>query len=137
MTQWKIGDSASLSKTVTKADISGFADITLDNNPVHLDEEYAAGTIFKGCIAHGMLSAGLISAVLGTKLPGPGAIYRSQSVNFHAPVRAGDVLTAAATVTSFEEGIMRLDTTVTNQKGKVVVSGVAEIGYKPEKFRIA
>lgn len=137
MTSWNIGDNASLSKTVTQADIEAFAAITLDSNPVHLDEEYAAGTIFKGRIAHGMLSAGLISAVIGTKVPGAGAIYRSQTVNFHLPVRAGDQLTATATITSFEHGVMKLNTTVINQQGKIVVSGSAEIGYRPEKFRIA
>lgn len=137
MTSWNIGDNASLSKTVTQADIEAFAAITLDSNPVHLDEDYAAGTIFKGRIAHGMLSAGLISAVIGTKIPGPGAIYRSQSVSFHLPVRAGDQLTATATITSFEHGVMKLNTTVSNQQGKIVVSGSAEIDYRPEKFRIA
>ncbi|HEY9732327.1 MAG TPA: MaoC family dehydratase [Drouetiella sp.] len=137
MTSWNIGDNASLSKTVTRADIEAFAAVTLDTNPVHLDEAYAAGTIFKGRIAHGMLSAGLISAVIGTKIPGPGAIYRSQTVSFHLPVREGDVITATATITSFEHGVMKLNTTVTNQHGKVVVSGCAEIGYRPEKFKIA
>ena len=100
MTSWNIGDNASLSKTVTQADIEAFAAITLDSNPVHLDEDYAASTICKGRIAHGMLSAGLISAVIGTRIPGAGAIYRSQTVNFHLPVRAGDLLTATATITS-------------------------------------
>jgi len=137
MTSWNIGDNASLSKTVTQADIEAFAAITLDSNPVHLDEDYAASTIFKGRIAHGMLSAGLISAVIGTRIPGAGAIYRSQTVNFHLPVRAGDLLTATATITSFEHGVMKLNTTVINQQGKIVVSGSAEIGYRPEKFRIA
>lgn len=137
MNAWKVGDSAQLSKTVTEKDIAGFAEITLDNNPVHLDPDYAAGTIFKGCIAHGVLSVGLISAVIGTQIPGPGAIYRAQFVQFHLPVRAGDTITATATITSLEGGVMELETIVTNQHGQKVVSGMAEIGYRPEKFKSA
>ena len=80
------GISETLTKTVSDADILGFADITGDHNPVHLDDDYAAGTMFKKRIAHGMLSASFISAVLGTRLPGPGCIYLSQSLKFSAPV---------------------------------------------------
>jgi 3-hydroxybutyryl-CoA dehydratase len=134
MNIWKVGDSAQISKTVTDEDIAGFAAITLDTNPVHLDKAYAAGTIFGGCIAHGMLSAGLISAVIGTKIPGPGAIYREQSVKFHRTVRAGETLTATATITSIERSIMLLNTVVTNESGELVVSGTATIGYRPDNF---
>ena len=95
----KVGDSASFSKTVSAADIDLFAQVTGDTNPVHLDEAYAAKTIFKGRIAHGMLSAGFISTVLGTKLPGPGAIYLKQELTFRAPVKIGDTVTATTTVT--------------------------------------
>jgi len=95
----KVGDTASFTKTVTAADIEQFAQVTGDTNPVHLDEAYAAKTMFKGRIAHGMLSAGYISAVLGTKLPGPGAIYLKQELSFRAPVKIGDTVTATATVT--------------------------------------
>lgn len=137
MNVWKEGDSAQLSKTVTEEDIAAFAAITLDDNPVHLDPEYAAGTIFKGCIAHGILVVGLVSAVIGTKIPGHGAIYRGHTVKFHLPVRAGDTITAKATITRFENGIMLLDTVVTNQNGQTVVSGTAEIGYRPDKFKSA
>ena len=137
MNVWKVGDSAQLTKTVTQEDIGAFAKITLDDNPVHLDPEYAAGTIFKGCIAHGLLVAGLVSAVIGTKLPGPGAIFRGNTVKFHLPVRAGDTITATATITRFENGVMELDTVVTNQHGQKVVSGTAEIGYRPDKFKSA
>jgi 3-hydroxybutyryl-CoA dehydratase len=137
MNAWKVGDSAQLSKTVTEKDIAGFAEITLDTNPVHLDPDYAAGTIFKGCIAHGVLSIGLISAVIGTQIPGPGAILIKQSVQYHLPVRAGDTITATATITRFEDGIMELETIATNQHGRKVVSGIAEIGYRPEKFKSA
>lgn len=134
MTDWKVGDSAQISKTVTRADIELFAEVTLDKNPVHLDQGYAAGTIFGGCIAHGALSIGLISALLGTKIPGEGAIFRSQSTKFLLPVRPGDTITATATITSFEKGVMILETVVTNQRLEKVVSGVAEIGYRPDKF---
>lgn len=86
----EVGMEASFAKTITEADILAFAEVTGDRNPVHLDEAYAAKTIFKGRIAHGMLTAGLVSAVFGMELPGPGAIYVSQTLNFKAPVRIGD-----------------------------------------------
>ena len=88
------GMEASLARTVTAADILAFAEITGDRNPVHLDPEYAARTIFKEPIAHGMLTAGHISAVFASELPGPGAIYVSQTLNFRAPVKAGDRVVA-------------------------------------------
>jgi 3-hydroxybutyryl-CoA dehydratase len=93
-----VGMSAELSHTVTVADIEGFAKVTGDVNPVHLDEAYAATTMFKGRIAHGMLSAGFISAVFGTKLPGPGAIYMSQTLTFRAPVKIGDTVVTRVTI---------------------------------------
>ena len=93
-----VGMSASFSKTLTDADIVMFSGVSGDTNPVHLDEEYAKDTIFEGRISHGMLSAGFISAVLGTKLPGPGCIYISQDLKFKAPVRPGDTVTARVTV---------------------------------------
>ena len=85
-----LGMEASFAKTVTDADIMAFAEVTGDRNPVHLDADYAGRTMFKGRIAHGMLTAGYISAVFGMELPGPGAIYVSQTLNFRAPVRIGD-----------------------------------------------
>jgi 3-hydroxybutyryl-CoA dehydratase len=88
------GMEASFKKTVSDADIVSFANVSGDKNPVHLDETYAAKTMFKGRIAHGMLTAGYISAVFGMEMPGPGAIYVSQTLNFKAPVRIGDVVTA-------------------------------------------
>jgi 3-hydroxybutyryl-CoA dehydratase len=86
----ELGMEASFAKTITEADIVAFAEVTGDKNPVHLDEAYASGTMFKGRIAHGMLTAGLVSAVFGMELPGPGAIYVSQTLNFRGPVRIGD-----------------------------------------------
>ena len=94
-----VGQEASLSNTVTEGDIDAFAEVSGDKNPVHLDAEYAASTIFKERIAHGMLSAGYISAVFGMKLPGPGAIYISQTLNFKAPVKIGDTVVTTVKVT--------------------------------------
>lgn len=92
------GMEASFAKTVSEADIFAFAEVTGDKNPVHLDEKYAAGTMFKERIAHGMLTAGYISAVFGMELPGPGAIYVSQTLNFRGPVRIGDRVIAKVRV---------------------------------------
>src|SRR6476646_8270757 len=94
----EIGMEASFAKTVSQADIVSFADVTGDKNPVHLDADYAAKSIFKGTIAHGMLTAGYISAVFGMEMPGPGAIYVSQTLNFRAPVRQGDRVVAKVRV---------------------------------------
>src|SRR5579875_644958 len=94
----QIGQTASLAKTITEADIVLFAAVSLDTNPVHLDEETASQTRFGGRIAHGMLSAGLISAVLGTRLAGPGTIYMGQTLRFRAPVKIGDTVTATAEI---------------------------------------
>ena len=93
-----IGMESSYQKTITETDIDAFAALTGDTNPVHLDSEYAATTPFKARIAHGMLSAGLISTVLGTQLPGPGCIYLEQQIKFKAPVFIGDTLVATVTV---------------------------------------
>lgn len=93
-----VGMEASFAKIVSEADVAAFAEITGDKNPVHLDGAYAAKTIFKGKIAHGMLTAGFISAVFGMELPGPGAIYVSQTLNFKAPVRSGDRVIAKVRV---------------------------------------
>ena len=121
-----IGMEASYVRLVTEEDIIGFAELTGDKNPIHLDEEYAAGTLFKGRIAHGMLSAGYISAVLGTMLPGPGAVYVSQSLNFRRPVHIGDEVTAKARVTELlpekKRVILTCDCSVA---GKTVLEGEA------------
>ncbi len=121
-----VGMTASFAKTVTEADIVLFAGISGDTNPVHLNQEYAAGTMFQGRIAHGMLTVGFISAVLGTKLPGPGAIYMSQNLKFKAPVRAGDTVTARATITElFPEKRRVVMRTVCTVGDTVVVEGEA------------
>ncbi len=123
-----LGQSAEISHTVTDADIRAFAEVSGDNNPVHLDEDYAAATAFKTRIAHGMLSAGYISAVLGTRLPGPGAIYISQSMNFKRPVRIGDEVITRATVTDINAERARVTlATVCEVAGKPVLEGEAVV----------
>jgi 3-hydroxybutyryl-CoA dehydratase len=124
----EIGQTAELRRTVTEHDIAAFAAVTGDENPVHLDEAYAAGTQFKGRIAHGMLSAGYISAVLGTQLPGPGAIYVSQTLNFRRPVRIGDAVTAEVKVTAIDAARGRVTfATGCVVAGKTVVEGEAVV----------
>ena len=123
----KIGDSAELSRTVTGDDIELFAKATGDFNPVHLDQAYAEKTVFKGRIAHGVFSLGIISTVLGNILPGHGTIYLSQEVKFLAPVRIGDTLTARVEVIELipEKNRAKFKTTCRNQDGKIVVDGIA------------
>ena len=122
------GMSASVAKTVTEADIILFAGVSTDVNPAHIDEEYSKGTMFGGRIAHGMLSAGFISTVLGTKLPGPGAIYLAQTLKFKAPVKIGDTVVARCTIKELtpEKRKAKFDTVCT-VRGKVVLEGEADI----------
>lgn len=121
-----VGMTATYAKTVTEADIDAFADISGDRNPVHMDEVYAETTMFKGRIAHGMLSAAFISTVFGTRLPGPGAIYLSQNLKFRAPVRIGDTVEAKVTVTAVDPERRRVTfDTVCTVADKVVVDGEA------------
>ncbi|WP_153132560.1 MaoC family dehydratase [Dechloromonas hortensis] len=126
--QLQPGMSASIAKTVTEADIILFAGISTDVNPAHLDEEYAKTTMFGGRIAHGMLSAGFISAVLANHLPGPGTIYLSQTLKFKAPVRPGDTVRATVTVKEVNVAKNRvvLDTVCT-VAGKVVIEGECQM----------
>ena len=123
----KVGDSAEISKTITETDINDFARVTGDFNPAHLDQAYAEKTIFKGRIAHGLLSVGLLSNILGNILPGHGTIYLSQEVKFLAPVRIGDTITARVEVMEIlaEKNRAKFRTICTNQDGKVVVDGIA------------
>lgn len=127
-----VGDSASLSKVVTDEDVRTFAEVSLDRNPLHLDEAFAETTMFKQRIAHGMLSAGLISAVIGTQLPGINTIYMGQNLKFVAPVYLGDEITATVEVTEKRDDkhIITLSTTVTNQDGQAVVKGDAVVMKK-------
>ena len=123
-----IGQSAEFAKTVTEADIVAFAGVSGDFNPVHINEEFAQTTMFKGRIAHGMLSAAFISTVFGMKLPGPGCIYVSQLLKFKAPVRIGDTVTARCEVTALvpEKKFATFKTTC-SVNGKVVVDGEATL----------
>jgi 3-hydroxybutyryl-CoA dehydratase len=122
------GQSAEITKAVSAADIDAFAAVSGDVNPVHLDADYAAATQFGERIAHGMLSAAYISAVLGTTLPGPGAIYLSQALRFRRPVKIGDAVTARATVKALDDkrGQVTLET-VCQVNGKTVVDGEAVV----------
>ncbi|MCX4372021.1 MAG: MaoC family dehydratase [Dysosmobacter sp.] len=124
---YQVGQSANITKTITETDVYLFAGITGDLNPAHLNETYASGTRFQHRIAHGMLSAGLISAVLGTQLPGPGSIYMNQTLRFLTPVYFGDTLTATVTVKELipEKNRAVLATEVVNQNGAVVTTGEA------------
>lgn len=123
-----IGMTASVAKTITEADIVLYSAVSTDTNPLHLDEEAAARSLFKGRIAHGMLSAGLISAALGTKLPGAGAIYLAQSLRFRAPVRPGDTVTATVEVTALDPERKRATLkTICSVKGKPVIEGEASV----------
>jgi len=123
----KVGDAAEFTKTVTETDVYLYAGITGDLNPAHINESYAAGTFFKGRIAHGMLTAGFISSILGMQLPGPGTIYLGQELKFLAPVRMGDTITARAEVAEIikEKNKLRLRTTCRNQEGTLVLDGEA------------
>lgn len=124
----EVGMSAAIGRTVSEADILMFAGVSGDTNPVHVDEEFAASTMFGGRIAHGMLSASYVSTVFGTRLPGPGCIYLSQSLRFKAPVRVGDTVEARVTVTELNVAKRRAKfSTVCTVAGKVVLDGEAEI----------
>ena len=127
--EMKIGDHASVTKTVSETDVQLFAGITGDLNPAHTNEVAASKTMFKTRIAHGMLGAGFISAVLGMYLPGPGTIYMGQELKFTKPVHIGDTVTATATVEEIilEKNRVILDTTVVNQDGEIVIQGKATV----------
>ncbi|TMI76777.1 MAG: MaoC family dehydratase [Bacillati bacterium ANGP1] len=122
-----VGQRAALSKTITEADIRTFAALTGDHNPLHLDAAFAGRSRFGRPIAHGILVAGVLSAALGTALPGPGAIYLSQTLKFLRPVYSGDTVTATVEVIAYREdkGIVTLRTTCANQAGAPVVEGEA------------
>lgn len=131
-----VGQSASLTRKLTSEQIQAFALVTHDYNPAHLDEEYANNSMFKGVIGHGMWAAGLISALLGTKFPGLGTIYLNQSLSFRRPVYPNDTLTATLTVKSKddEKKWVTLVCEVTNQDGKAVVTGEAQVIAPSEKI---
>lgn len=124
-----LGDKSSYSRTISEADVVLFGGVSGDLNPAHFNEEYSKDTMFKGRIAHGMLSASYISTVLGMQLPGPGTIYLSQELKFTAPVRFGDTITATVEVIERieEKNRITLETICTNQRGEIVVKGKAMV----------
>ncbi len=126
---YPLGKSASFTKTITDADIVLYAGLTGDLNPVHINDVAAAQSPFKQRIAHGMLTMGLVSAVLGMQLPGPGTIYLKQDIRFTAPVYIGDTVTATVRVDQVlaEKGRLVLTTTCANQKGDQVLTGTATV----------
>jgi phosphotransacetylase/acyl dehydratase len=132
----KVGDRASIERTLTASDIQLFAAMSGDINPQHIDPQFAESTRFHGVIAHGMWGAALISAVLGTRLPGPGTIYVGQTLKFHQPVRVGDTLTISVVVASRDEAKHRLvlDCNCTNQEGKPVITGEATVLAPTERI---
>jgi len=132
----KIGDCASTTKTISESDVYLFAGITGDLNPAHVDNETASKGVFHGRVAHGVLVTGLISAVLGMKLPGCGTIYLGQEVKFTKPVYFGDTITATCTVSATrpEKNIVNLETVCTNQKGETVIIGLATV--MPPKIEV-
>jgi phosphate acetyltransferase len=134
----KLGQSGRLLRTLTLADIQAFAAVSGDTNPAHLDAEYANDTLFHGVIAHGMWGGALISALLGTKFPGPGTIYLDQVLHFTKPVRIGDTLTVTATVVSKDDAkkSVELDCQVLNQKGERVLHGTAKVLAPTEKVHL-
>jgi len=125
----KVGDRAEMSKTVSESDVYLYAGITGDFNPAHVNEPYAEKTFFKTRISHGMLPAGFISALLGTRLPGPGTIYLKQSLTFRAPVRFGDTITASVEVVEVnaKRNRVRLATRCENQENVLVLDGEATV----------
>lgn len=124
-----IGDKASFQKTITETDVYLYAGITGDLNPAHINQVEAETTMFQGRIAHGMLTAGLVSAVLGMQLPGPGSIYLGQELKFIAPVKIGDTIKAEVEIIEkiYEKNRIKLNTICTNQNGVEVLKGIATI----------
>jgi acyl dehydratase len=132
MSTLKTGDRASRSLTISDETIRAFAEVTGDTNPVHLDDDYAAGTRFGRRIAHGMIAAGLISATLANDLPGPGTVYLNQTLKFKLPVYPGDTVTATVEVLSVrpDKPIVTLATVCTNQNDEVVLAGEAVVLFE-------
>ena len=125
----RLGDQRSIVKTITEADVLRFVELTGDNNPLHVDKAYAESTPFKEIVVHGMLGASFISTVIGTRLPGPGALWVSQQMEFLIPVRLGDALTITVEVIKKHEGerLLELETLITNQHGQRVLSGRGKV----------
>ncbi|MBR1635156.1 MAG: MaoC family dehydratase [Lachnospiraceae bacterium] len=131
-----VGQNVSSKNTITVESIEKYAEITGDYNPIHFDREFAKTSIFGERIAHGMLSAGYISALIGMKLPGKGTVYLKQEINFLLPVKVGDEITTTVTIEeciNSQKGIYRLRTVCVNQKDQMVVTGEAIVKWKEQK----
>jgi len=134
MIELSVGDSAKFSKTISESDVYLYAGITGDLNPAHIDKEYASGTIFNDRLCHGMLLAGLISGVLGTKLPGPGTIYINQTLTFLKPVYIGDTISAVVEITKIIKGKQaKVSTKCINQLGDIVLDGEALVSLPRDR----
>ena len=133
----EIGDRAALERTLSWRDVELFAVMSGDINPAHVDEEYARSDRFHGIVAHGMWGASLISALLGTRLPGPGTIYLEQTLRFRHPIAIGDTITVSVTVASLDPARHRvvLDCHCVNQRGETVIDGTAKVLAPTEKVR--
>ncbi len=132
----EVGETAALERTLTWEDIELFAVMSGDVNPAHVDEEYARTDLFHELVGHGMWGASLISTVLGTRLPGPGAIYLEQTLSFRRPVTIGDTITVSVTVAAKEpKHRVRLECRCINQRGEAVIEGVAKVLAPTEKVR--
>ena len=129
----KIGDSASMKRVFSAEVIDSYTELSMDSNPIHTDDTVAEKSILKKRVSHGMLVASLISAVLGTRLPGPGSIYKSQELKFRAPVFIGDTIEATVTVIDYDEdnNVCVLSTVCRNQDNVVVIDGMAELLVLP------
>jgi len=125
----RVGDRAAVRRTVTEADVARFVELTGDDNPLHVDRDYAEGTPFRDVVVHGMLGASLLSTVIGTKLPGEGALWVSQSFDFRAPVRLGDEIEVSATVTAKHDSqrLLDLSAEIVNQRGEIVLAGAGRV----------
>ncbi|MCY1260208.1 (R)-specific enoyl-CoA hydratase [compost metagenome] len=133
----EVGQKASFQRAIGEREIQLFAEVSGDRNPVHLDADYAAGTLFKERIAHGMLSGALISAAIATTLPGPGSIYIGQTLSFTRPVKLGDSLTVELEVLEkLPKNRVKVATRVFNQNGEMVVDGAAEVLAPKQKLDI-
>jgi len=133
-----VGQTATYSKTLTERDVILFAACSGDVNPVHLDKEYAATTPFGEPIGHGMWTGSLVSAAIATRLPGPGSVYRSQSLSFKHPVKIGDAVTVTLVVSEIKERVklVTLECEAHNQDGKLIAKGIAEVIAPAEKLKI-
>ena len=127
--KFKIGDTESISKTFTREDVIKFSEISLDINPIHLDEEYARNTVFGKNIVHGLLVSSLFSAIIANKLPGPGSIYLTQELNFKKPVFHNELVTAKVEIIDIRQDkpIIKLMTTAYNQNNELVIEGYAVV----------